>query len=183
MPDISTPSRVDALTIRPARLADVPALNAIRKQAYRVLARQKYTLDEVEGALAHQPTVDRQSIQDGTYFVAEVDGRVVAGGGWSFRATLIPGSEDPARLDAATDAARIRGFFVDPDFARRGIAQRLLHTCEREARAAGFRRLVLLATHTGKPLYARSGFQETHAVDVPVSDDATFTATMMTKTL
>ena len=64
---------------------------------------------------------------------------------------------DP-ELDPRVDAARIRAFFVHPDFARRGLARALYAECARAARAAGFRRLELMATLPGEPLYAALGF-------------------------
>src|SRR5215471_16833514 len=66
-------------------------------------------------------------------------------------------SEDPL-LDPTVDAARIRAFFVHPDWARRGLASRLYDTCERAASAAGFRRFELMATLPGEPLYSALGF-------------------------
>ncbi|HEX6883205.1 MAG TPA: GNAT family N-acetyltransferase, partial [Planctomycetota bacterium] len=49
-------------------------------------------------------------------------------------------------------------FFVGPRWARRGLGRLLLHTCEQEARAAGFRTLELMATLPGVPFYAACGF-------------------------
>jgi GNAT superfamily N-acetyltransferase len=69
--------------------------------------------------------IDRQLIEDGTYFVVEIDGIVAGGGGWSRRATLYGGDHlagrDAALLDPAPDPARIRAMYTHPDFARRGI--------------------------------------------------------------
>ena len=66
-------------------------------------------------------------------------------------------AEDPL-LDPTSDAARIRAFFVHPDWARRGLARQLYDTCERAASAAGFRRFELMATLPGEPLYSALGF-------------------------
>ena len=61
-------------------------------------------------------------------------------------------------MDPATDAARIRAFFVHPDYARRGLARRIYATCEHAAYAAGFRAFELMATLPGEPLYRALGF-------------------------
>ena len=54
-------------------------------------------------------------------------------------------SDDP-RLDPNTEPARIRAFFVQPEWARRGLARTLYAECERAAREAGFARFELMAT-------------------------------------
>ena len=76
-------------------------------------------------------------------------GELVAAGGWGRRQTLhggdqMKGADDPL-LDPATDAARIRAFFVHPAWARRGLARRLFERCAADAYAAGFRALELTA--------------------------------------
>ena len=45
----------------------------------------------------------------------------------------------------ASMAAHIRAMFVHPKAARRGIARMILEASEREAAAAGFRRVDLMA--------------------------------------
>ena len=59
------------------------------------------------------------------------------------------------------DAAKIRAFFIHPDFARCGLGTRLLERCERDAIAHGFRRLELMATLPGVRLYAARGYRAT----------------------
>jgi GNAT superfamily N-acetyltransferase len=107
--------------------------------------------------------VDTQLIQDGTYFVVEAGEQGIAGcGGWSKRKTLYgsdhcAGRED-ALLDPLHDAAKIRAFFVHPEWVRRGVGSRLLDVCESAAFAAGFRRLEMGATLSGVPLYLARGY-------------------------
>jgi GNAT superfamily N-acetyltransferase len=114
--------------------------------------------------------LDRQLIADGTYFVVETDGRIAGCGGWSRRATLYGGDHTPGRdaalLDPATEPARVRAMYTHPDFARRGVGALILELCEDAARAEGFTRLELMATMSGRPLYARAGYVEIeHIVD------------------
>jgi GNAT superfamily N-acetyltransferase len=81
------------------------------------------------------------------------------------------------------DAAKIRAFFVDPAFARRGIGRLLMGQCERAARAAGFRALELMATLPGVPLYQALGFIATGTLDQPVADGSTIPFVPMRKEL
>jgi GNAT superfamily N-acetyltransferase len=107
--------------------------------------------------------LDTQLVRDGTYFIIE-SGNLIAGcGGWSFRATLYGGDDsvvarEPARLDPASDAAKVRAMYTDPDFTRRGIGSRILRLCEDAARQAGFKRAELMGTAAGVPLYLAQGY-------------------------
>jgi GNAT superfamily N-acetyltransferase len=157
-------------TVRIAADSDVAALQALIPRAVRGLSWPFYTPAQIERAVAHVFGVDRQLIADGTYYVAEIDARIVGCGGWSGRKTMFGGDQttfkeqDDARLDPAREAARIRAFFVHPDFARRGIGRKILHACESAARDAGFARLELIATLPGVPLYLACGYERADQV-------------------
>jgi len=114
---------------------------------------------QMKAALGTVLGVDEQLVDDGTYYVCEDDHALLGAGGWSRRATLYGVPQGRARLlDPATEAARTRAFFVDPSAARRGVATLLLEHSERAARAAGFRRLELMATPTGIAFYEHRGY-------------------------
>ncbi|SUJ19304.1 Acetyltransferase (GNAT) family [Sphingomonas paucimobilis] len=66
---------------------------------------------------------------------------------------------DAAMLDPATQPARIRAIYTDPDFVRRGLGRMILARCEDAARAAGFRRAEMMATLAGEPLYRACGYE------------------------
>ncbi len=107
-----------SLTLRKAALADIPALNALIARSARGLSTGDYRAAQIEGALRGAFGVDTQLLADETYFVVEDGGRIVGCGGWSFRSTLFGGDaragRDSSTLDPATQAAKIRAFFVDP---------------------------------------------------------------------
>ncbi|MFL5580988.1 MAG: GNAT family N-acetyltransferase [Gemmatimonadaceae bacterium] len=145
-------------------MADVPALNALIAASARGLSAGYYSPRQVEALIAFVFGVDTQLIADGTYYVIETAGGVpAAAGGWSARRTLYGGDQmkagagDP-RLDPASEPARIRAFFVDPAWARRGLARRLHVACAEAARAAGFGAVELMATLPGEPFYESLGF-------------------------
>jgi len=99
-------------------------------------------------------------------------GQIAGCGGWSRFKSLYNGhvSDPEDTLDPAHDAAKIRAFFVHPDWARRSVGRQLLQTCEAAARRAGFQRLELIATLTGQPLYAALGFQVVEPLEMTTPD-------------
>lgn len=148
--------------LRPARLPEVPTLNALIAASARDLSRGFYTPAETELLIRHVFGVDTQLIRDQTYFVIEQEGTLAACGGWSARRTLFGGDQakdarDPL-LDPGSEAARIRAFFVSPERARQGLGRRMLDHAESCARAAGFGRAELMATLPGVPFYRAAGY-------------------------
>ena len=140
----------------------------------RGLSRGYYSGEQTESAIRYVFGPDSRLIADGTYFAADEDGGLVGCGGWSRRRTLfggdqMKGGEDPL-LDPATEAARIRAFFVHPAFARRGVGSAILGACMDAARAAGFRRMELASTLPGVPLYEAFGFEKREPIEVPMPD-------------
>jgi GNAT superfamily N-acetyltransferase len=165
--------------VRPAVLADLPLLRALIDASVRRLQADDYTLAQREGALATVFGVDTQLISDGTYLVVEycpADSQspvtTVACGGWSKRKTLYGADQWTDRqddlLDPRCDAAKIRAFFIHPDWARRGIGTLLLEACESAAKSAGFNRFEMGATLTGAKLFGARGYFPVRNLVVPL---------------
>ncbi|MEO8032400.1 MAG: GNAT family N-acetyltransferase [Gemmatimonadota bacterium] len=162
--------------LRLASLDDIPALNRLIDRSVRGLSPGYYSPMQIDNALRHVFGPDTQLIADGTYFLIESPEGLAAAGGWSKRRTLYGGDQmknaDDPLLDPLHEPARIRAFFVDPDWARRGLGRQLYTHCSRQASAAGFRQLELMATLPGVPLYRALGFEELERVvavgDLPV---------------
>ena len=154
---------MNPFTLRPAVLADVPVLEDLVAASARGLTASDYTSQQIEAAIGTAWGVDTELVRDGTYFVAEVAREIVACGGWSRRCTLFGGDAqrdgDSEVLDPKLHAAKVRAFFVKPEWARLGIGRALLHRCESEARAAGFTSAELLATLPGVRLYRSKGYE------------------------
>jgi GNAT superfamily N-acetyltransferase len=171
--------------VRPATHADIPRLSQVIERSVRVLQRHDYTELQIEGALETIFGVDTALIDDGTYLVVENESEIVACGGWSKRKTLFGGDRWTHReddlLDPVVDAAKIRAFFVHPDWARRGLGTLLLESCEDAARAAGFRRFEMGATLTGVRLYERRGYKEVDRISVLLANGETATVVRMVK--
>lgn len=149
-------------TDRIATLDDLEGLHVLMGRAIAQLQSDYLTPEQVV-ASAKVMGLDTQLVRDGTYFIIESDGRMAGCGGWSFRATLYGGDDsvvarEPARLDPSTDAAKVRAMYTDPDFVRQGIGARILALCEQAARQAGFKRVELMGTAAGVPLYSAQGY-------------------------
>ena len=174
-------------TIRKARLDDRDAIQELIAASARGLSQTDYSSEQIEAAISDVFGVDTSLIADGTYFVAEHDGKLVGCGGWSKRKTLFGGDQfatrDVTALDPQSEPAKIRAFFVHPQWARKGIAQAILSRCEAEARAAGFRSLELMATLPGVKFYLASGYKESEQFDYEMASGATLPLVPMTKEL
>lgn len=158
---------------RQATPADVSGIRSLIDASVRGLSEPLYTRQQIDSALRYLFGPDSQLIEDGTYYVAEVGAEIIASGGWSRRKTLHGGDQfkhgvDPL-VDPGVEPARLRAFFVDPHWSRRGIGRLLFYECSTAARAAGFADLELTATLPGEQLYTTLGFTvvERGAVTMP----------------
>lgn len=178
-----------AVQLRLATAADIPALHAVIELSVRGLMPRGYSEKQLEGALGTYLGVDSQLVADGTYFVAEVadeSRKVLVGcGGWSKRKTLFGADSRPGRenalLDPTQDAAKIRAFFIHPEWERRGIGSQILEACEEAARAAGFKRYEMGATLTGVPLYEARGYRALETTDIPLANGESLRVVRMAK--
>jgi GNAT superfamily N-acetyltransferase len=172
---------------RLARDGDVPALEALIPDSVRGLQAPYYTPAQMEAAIGSVFGVDRQLVRDGTYFVVEHGGRIIGCGGWSRRSALCGGDHGRARedqeLDPRVDPARIRAFFVHPEWARRGVGRCIMSECERAIAGAGFRRVVIMSTLAGVPLYASFGYAVSERSDADLGGGLKLAVVRMEKTL
>ena len=149
---------------RRALASDAPAIAQLMRASVLELFPRFYDERQTASAAVHIAHIDMRLIEDGTYFVHEAGGEIVACGGWSRRSKLYTGSgasgDDERLLDPASEPARVRAMFVRSDWTRRGLGRAILESCERAAGAEGFRDLVLGATLPGEPLYRAFGFRE-----------------------
>jgi GNAT superfamily N-acetyltransferase len=159
---------------RPAVLEDALAITELMHASIREIFPRFYDAEQTASALVHIGHLDLALIEDGTYYVHEADGEIVACGGWSRRNRLYAGSGDAADddrlLDPATEPARVRAMFVRSDWARRGLGRAILKACERAARDEGFTTMALMATLPGEPLYRAYGFREIERTTVMTPD-------------
>ena len=161
-----------AMTTLSHRIAtpdDIPAIAALMERAIESLQRGFLSPEEIAASRLSMG-LDTQLIADGTYFVVESDGQLAGCGGWSRRAPLYGGNHSAAQrddrlLDPATEPARIRAMYTDPDFIRRGVGRLILTVAETAAREAGFLRAEMMATLAGEPLYLACGYAPIERVE------------------
>jgi GNAT superfamily N-acetyltransferase len=181
-----------SFAIRPAVAADFPVLRDLIDASVRRLQSDDYSPAQIDSALRTVFGVDSQLIDDGTYLLVETVPAdpekkpiIVACGGWSKHKTLYGGDRWRDRqddmLDPATDAAKIRAFFIHPDWARQGIGTLLLDACESAARACGFTRFEMGATLTGAKLFAKRGYVTMERLNVPLEGEITLPIIHMVK--
>src|SRR4051812_49617806 len=100
-----------------------------------------YDERQVASAVRYVADVDRVLLADGTYFVLESGGEMVACGGWTRRDRLYAGrgagEGDTRLLDPATEAAKGRAVFVRPHWGRRGLGGRIIEESEVAGPAGG----------------------------------------------
>ncbi len=175
-------------TLRLAREGDIPSLEELIPLSARSLLAQHYSLAQIEAAFALVFGVDRQLIEDGTYFVAAQQRQVLGCGGWSRRRSLFGSgkgrnAKDNHPLNPERDPARIRAFFVHPSWARQGIGRGILLACETAMLQAQFRTVELSATLAGEPLYAKHGYKVLERYEIPMSRGLKLPVVRMTKRL
>jgi GNAT superfamily N-acetyltransferase len=187
---VPQPDRVRDATAPQLRVAtprDVPAIDDLMKASTAAIFPSFYDARQTASSIIHIAHVDRMLVDDGTYFVLDIDGDIVACGGWSRRDKLFSGEatqEGRARLlDPATEPARVRAMFVRADWTRRGLGTRILEACEAAAKAEGFRSLELMATLPGVLLYQRYGFAPLEPVEITLPDGVQVPCVSMAKTI
>jgi N-acetylglutamate synthase-like GNAT family acetyltransferase len=172
-------------SLRVATPADEAAVDALMKQSAAVLFPRFYTERQSASAVRYVAEVDPMLLADGTYYVLEAGGGLVACGGWSRRDKAYTGSGEAAGderlLDPAAEPARVRAMFVRADWTRRGLGRRILVACEEAARREGFSKLFLVATLPGRPLYLAYGFTPLEEVEVPLPDGVVLEGLSMEK--
>ena len=174
-------------TLRLATEDDLPRIGVLMRESAAAIFPEWYDERQAASAVRYVAEVDTALVEDGTYFVVEAGGELVACGGWSRRDRLYTGSGDAAGddrlLDPATEPAKIRAMFVRADWTRRDLGRRIIDACEAAAWREGFRRLVLGATLPGVPLYRACGFETVQEGEIALSDGVMIGYVSMAKPL
>lgn len=176
-------------TIRKATIDDRAEIEKLIAVSVKGLSRDDYSERQIELSIQTVFGVDTELIRDETYFVAEsADGAIVGCGGWSKRKTLYgasryESSRNSEELNPNIDAAKIRAFFIHPEWARKGIGTAILDACEQEAKSFGFQTAEMMSTLPGIKLYSIRGYGGTERAEIPVGQGEEITCVKMSKKL
>ena len=173
--------------LRYAKLSDINAITKLIALSARTLGGEFYKNDTIESALKSAFGVDTQLIKDQTYFVIEKNLQLIACGGWSYRKTLF-GSDnsnlrDPEKLNSKTGTAKIRAFFIHPDYARQGFGTQIIKHCEQEASKHGFNTIELMGTLSGVSFYEKHGYHGDKTIAYTMNDNSSIEFLPMMKKL
>lgn len=168
------------ITVRPATRADLSTIQAVVTSAARGLLKGvHWTPAQVAAAeAAGLFAVDGALVTAGTYYVVEIDGAIAGGSGWSAGGAVMPAGR---AAPVADDIAVMRASYVDPAWARRGLATLLARTTETAARIAGFTRFEALCTPPSEALRRRLGYELAARESVEVAPGITLTGARMRK--
>lgn len=150
-------------------LENLAHIQALVVESARILQLPYYKKSEIETALELVNGIE-DLINAGSFFVAEYENKIIGCGGWAIDVSDLRQAE-------------ISGFFVHPDFARKGVATRLLATCEEHCLKKGVQVLYLTATLSGEPFYRKCGYSELERFNQGLSNGESFELVKMAKVL
>jgi putative acetyltransferase len=139
MPSRAMPLPVTDVQIRPGCATDLPQILALQEHSLRALCIQEYSTQQIQ-ALVTDQAQHRHGFAE-VVLLAEVADKLVG------FASLEMGGQ------------RIAALYVHPDWARRGIATRLIAHLEGMARQSQVCVLKVCASLTAIPFYKQQGFQ------------------------
>ena len=155
--------------VRKARIQESEQINYLIERSAKIIQTHFYKESAVEAAFELISNIE-ELIQVGSLFVVEFEHELIACGGVS------PCKVEPHK-------AEIKSFFVHPDFVRKGIATKLLKTCETQCLLMGIKSIYLKATLAGEPFYKKCGFVELNRFQQNLSNGETFELVKMQKEL
>ncbi len=170
-----------------AKISDVDILEKLIEKSAKSINSFYYSESEINAALGNAWTVDKQLIIDKTYWIVKNSQEEIVGcGGWSKRRLLFGKSNNihsNNELIPGVDSARIRAFFVHPNYTRMGIGKELLKKCETEAILKGFKSFELVATLSGEKLYTSNGYKKIKSYKVNLAAGITNKVISMYKSI
>jgi putative acetyltransferase len=155
---------MSAVSLRPYLPADAERCAAIFRSSVEELASEDYSADQrAAWAACADDDAFAKRLASALTLMALVDG-------------------EPAGFASLKGAETIDMIYVDPEFARRGVATALLDAFVRLAVARGAKTLACEVSDTARPLFERQGFQAQRRNLVQL-DDEWLANTTMTKRL
>ncbi len=167
----------ETLTLRPATLNDMAAVETVLAASYPRLLKADYPASVLVTAIPLLSRAQPQLLASGTYYVVEdEESAIVGAGGWTRRG--------PPNVSALSRGlGHIRHVVTDHRKTRRGVGRRLMSHIFAEARLAGVTELECQSTLTARPFYASCGFEEIRPILVPLRPGIDFPAVLMRRRL
>ena len=147
-------------TLRTATHADIAAVDALLARSYPVLLKPDYPPSVIVSVIPLISRAQPALVTCGTYFVVDVDGCLMAAGGWT--------ATGPRSARQEAGLCHVRHVVTDARATRQGHGRRLLSHVMATARAAGHTRIEALSTLTAVPFYDAMGFVVREEVAVPI---------------
>lgn len=148
--------------VRAARPDEADALVRLSELAVAELCPRDYPGDVLRAArrvLRFDPALFTQA----TVLVAEFGGERLGTASWGW---TVPDDEIHRGLPRRPQLAYVRGVFVHPSAAGRGIGTTLVRACETAAQRAGAREVAVNATFTCARLYSRLAYRRLREFEV-----------------
>jgi GNAT superfamily N-acetyltransferase len=126
---------------------------------------RRQPLEAIRAVMDGLPDIDPALVACGRYFVADHDGDLIGGAGWSvlplsYRGErLLDETGQRASLMLDPGAVLVRGFFLDPDLGRRGVGARLLARVEADASRMGYDTAEIVVPASSQAYYRSLGFR------------------------
>lgn len=166
------------LDLRRAIVGDGDALEDLQRDSIFHVAAAYYSREQVEAFLRHTAGTIRTHVQRASLWVLSEGEQLVACAGWHPSGLI----EDHVRAAPDPQAVEVRSVYVRAGWTRRGLAARLLHRVEADARASGARRANLHAMRGSEAFYAAQGYAAVGAMSFDMNG-VPFPGLKMTKSL
>jgi len=151
--------------VRPADASEASVIVYLRMASLLCLEMPKAPLDVIHAIMDVLPDVDAELVGSARYLVAERNGELIGGAGWSVlplsypAGSLLDDSGRPADLSLDPGSVLIRGMFLDPDQGRSGAGAGLLARIEAEASQLGYDCAEIIVPAVSEGYYRSLGFR------------------------
>ena len=131
------------MEIRLARIEDAKAIKALHDRAALELCQHDYTLEQLDEWVKYSSVeIYQKRLEIHRTFVGEIDDRMVGFVRWN------------------PETNELCSIFVDPDYARQGIATQLMERVYEDVLTTGVNQLWLYASLTAVPFYEAQGWKK-----------------------
>ena len=167
---------VPSHTIRVANATDAASVGRLLEASYNALLPAFYDKAILAQILPLITKANPLLLNSGTFYVA-VAGRanVVGCGGWSMRRPKIGVKKN--------SQGSIRHFATHPDWLRQGIGGDILRRCMKDAKAHKLQSMNCYSALGAETFYEACGFAIIERIEVPISAEIAFPATLMHREL